>query len=335
MAKMKTRLESAQHILHHILIYDYTAEQTGMQFYENKIRLDIRCNTDLTKISKQEFENRVNGVINRNLPVKITVYKRKDVPKKIDISMIPTKVKDVRVVAIGDFDIQPCGHVHVENTSEIGEYRILEIKKKGKDIYRFVGAVIQKGEKLPGQKPMKKEQFRLETAKGMRDFPPEEKIIRDKVVDTLKRTFEKYGYNPFETPSIERFDVLTSKFGAGEESDAYNEIFKLKDQGERNLGLRFELTLSLCRFIAMNPKMKLPFKRYEIGRVYRDGPIKLGRYREFYQCDVDIVGTKSVLADAEALAIAKEVFNELNLDVEIEVSNRKLLNGILEEAKVY
>ncbi len=174
----------------------------------------------------------------------------------------------------------------------------------------------------------------LETAKGVRDFAPEEKIIRDKVVDTLKQVFEEYGYNPFETPIIERLDVLTAKFGAGEESDAYKEIFKLKDQGGRELGLRFELTLSLCRFIAMNPNIKMPFKRYEIGKVYRDGPIKLGRYREFYQCDVDVVGTSSMLADAEIIAIASDVFKKLGFDVVIEVSNRKLLNGILEEAGV-
>lgn len=176
--------------------------------------------------------------------------------------------------------------------------------------------------------------MKLETAKGVRDFPPEEKIIRDKIVDTLKQVFESYGYNPFEQPIIERLDVLTAKFGAGEESDAYKEIFKFKDQGKRELGLRFELTLSLCRFIAMNPNIKMPFKRYEIGRVYRDGPIKLGRYREFWQCDVDVVGTSSVLADAEIIAIARDVFKNLGFDAVIEVSNRKLLNGILEGAGV-
>ncbi len=176
--------------------------------------------------------------------------------------------------------------------------------------------------------------MKLETAKGVRDFPPEEKIIREKVVNTLKTVFEKYGFNPFEQPIIEKLDVLTAKFGAGESSDVYKEIFKLTDQGERKLGLRFELTLGLCRYIAMNPKIKLPFKRYEIGRVYRDGPIKLGRYREFWQCDVDIVGTGSMIADAEIIGILAEAFEKLEFDVEIEVSNRKLLDGMLEQAGV-
>ncbi|MBD3202690.1 histidine--tRNA ligase, partial [Candidatus Woesearchaeota archaeon] len=138
----------------------------------------------------------------------------------------------------------------------------------------------------------------------------------------------------FETPVIERLDNLKAKFAAGEESDAFKEIFTFKDQGERDLGLRFELTLSLCRFIAMNPNIKLPFKRYEIGRVYRDGPVKLGRMREFWQCDVDIIGSDSMLADAQVLAIVKEVFNKLDFEITIEVSNRKLLNGILEYSGV-
>ncbi len=176
--------------------------------------------------------------------------------------------------------------------------------------------------------------FELMTARGVKDFPPEEKIIREKVVNILKEVFEKYGYNPFENPVLERLDVLKAKFAAGEESDAYKEIFTLKDQGNRDLGLRFELTLGLCRFVGMNPDLKLPFKRYEVGRVYRDGPIKLGRLREFWQCDVDIVGTKSVLADAEVLAIVQDVFEKLDFDIEIQVSNRKLLNGILEECDV-
>ena len=333
MAKMKVRLESAQHILHHILTYDYKAKQTGMQIYENKIRLDMKCAEDLTKLSKKEFEERVNSVIRRNLPVTKTMYKREDVPKDVDISMVPASAREIRIIAIGDFDIQPCGNLHVDNTSEIGEYRIVEIKRIGKDTYRFAGVVLDKGQKIE-EPTEKKEKFELLTAKGVRDFPPEEKIIREKVVNTLKEVFERYGYNPFENPVLERLDVLKAKFAAGEESETFDEIFTLKDRGERNLGLRFELTLGLCRFVGMNPDLKLPFKRYEIGRVYRDGPIKLGRYREFWQCDVDIVGSKSVLADAEILAIVQDVFKKLDFDIKIEVSNRKLLNGMLEECDV-
>ena len=176
--------------------------------------------------------------------------------------------------------------------------------------------------------------MKLEMARGVRDFPPEEKILRQDIVDIIRNTFERYGYNPLETPLIERFETLSAKFAAGESSDAIKEIFRFKDQGERDLGLRFELTLSFARFIGMNPQLKMPFKRYEIGRVFRDGPIKLGRYREFWQCDVDVVGSDDMSADAEMLSIVVDVFKELDLDIVIEINNRKILNGILEFADV-
>jgi len=125
----------------------------------------------------------------------------------------------------------------------------------------------------------------LENSKGTRDFGPEDKIVRNEVVDKLRSVFERYGFSPLETPIIEKYDLLAAKAGAGEESDALKEIFTLTDQGQRKLGLKFEQTLSFARFIGMNPNLKMPFKRYEIGPVFRDGPIKLGRYRQFWQCD--------------------------------------------------
>ncbi|MEM4263506.1 MAG: histidine--tRNA ligase [Candidatus Woesearchaeota archaeon] len=174
----------------------------------------------------------------------------------------------------------------------------------------------------------------LELAKGVRDFPPEEKIVRDEIVDKLKTVFERYGYSPFETPIIERFDVLSAKGGAGEESDVMKETFKLTDQGGRKLGLRFELTLSFSRFIGMNPTIKMPFKRYEIGPVFRDGPIKLGRYRQFWQCDVDVVGTDNMMADAELIMLALDCFKELGLNAYLQINNRKLLRGFIEFAGI-
>lgn len=166
------------------------------------------------------------------------------------------------------------------------------------------------------------------TPKGVRDFLPEEKIIRDRIIDILRKSFELYGYNPLETPALERIEILASKYAGGEE--ILKEIFKLKDQGGRDLGLRYDLTVPFARVIAMNPNLKMPFKRYQIDRVWRDGPIKLGRYREFYQADADVVGIKSAGAEAEFLSLAKFVFDKLDLDFYIEVNNRKLLNKIIE-----
>jgi histidyl-tRNA synthetase len=174
----------------------------------------------------------------------------------------------------------------------------------------------------------------VEMAKGVRDFPPEDKIIRDELISSLKDVFESYGYSPLETPSIERLDTLTAKFAAGTESDAAKEIFKLTDQGNRELGLRFDLTVPFSRFIALNPNIKMPFKRYEIGRVFRDGPIKLGRYREFWQCDVDIAGAPGMKAEAELMLLALEAFKKLKLDAYIEVNNRKLLFGLMDYCKI-
>ncbi|MBU1201712.1 MAG: histidine--tRNA ligase [Nanoarchaeota archaeon] len=176
--------------------------------------------------------------------------------------------------------------------------------------------------------------MKLMTARGVRDFPPEDKILRNELVDKLKRVFEVYGYSPLETPIIERYEVLFAKAGAGQEADATKETFTFKDQGDRDIGLRFELTLSFARFIGMNPNMKMPFKRYEFGPVFRDGPIKLGRYRQFWQCDVDIVGCKTGAVDAEIVALVLDVFKELGLDAYIEVNNRKILKGIIKFAGI-
>ena len=174
----------------------------------------------------------------------------------------------------------------------------------------------------------------MQTAKGVSDTPPEEKIIKNQVLSTLTEVFELYGFAPLETPVIERFETLAAKSGAGEGSDVLNETFKLTDQGKRKLGLRFEFTTSLARYMAMNPTIKMPFKRYEFGPVFRDGPIKLGRYRQFWQCDADTIGTSSMLADAECIAILSTAFNRLNFKFEIKVNNRKILNGILNQAGI-
>jgi histidyl-tRNA synthetase len=176
--------------------------------------------------------------------------------------------------------------------------------------------------------------MKLQTAKGVRDIPPEEKIVRNRMISTLTKVFERYGFAPLETPIIERFETLAAKGGAGEGSDAMKEVFTLSDQGERALGLKFEQTTSLCRYVGTNPQIKMPFKRYEIGPVFRDGPIKAGRYRQFWQCDVDIVGSKSMIADAEVLAITDKVFKEFGFDFLVKVNNRKVLNGILAQAGV-
>lgn len=169
-------------------------------------------------------------------------------------------------------------------------------------------------------------------ARGTRDFAPEEKIVRQGIIDMLRATFELYGFSPLETPIIERMEVLSAKYAGG--AEILKETFNFRDQGKRELGLRYDLTVPMARFVGMNPNVKMPFKRYQIGQVFRDGPIKTGRYREFWQCDVDIVGSKSMLADAQCVQIAQKFFKDLGLEVIIEVNNRKLLDGIMEAAGI-
>lgn len=174
--------------------------------------------------------------------------------------------------------------------------------------------------------------MKIEIAKGVRDTNPEEKILKSFIVDTLRKTFEEYGFNPLDTPIIERFEVLASKYAGGEE--ILKETFRLSDQGDRDLCLRYDLTVPLARYTAMNPTLKMPFKRYQIGQVFRDGPIKLGRYREFTQCDVDIIGTKNLLADIELLKIASVAFKKIGLDIEIKFNDRNLLDSIMKSANI-
>lgn len=173
----------------------------------------------------------------------------------------------------------------------------------------------------------------LKITKGVKDWYGEDAILRNEIRDKLRKIFEKYGYNPLETPELEDVKVLGFK-GGGE---IQKEVFRLYDQGGRNLGLRFDQTVPLARFVGMHKEMKLPFKRYVIGPVFRDGPTQpeQGRYRIFTQCDVDIIGVKEMTAEAELFALAQDAFKELGLgDVEVKINSRKLLDGILDYAGV-
>jgi histidyl-tRNA synthetase len=164
--------------------------------------------------------------------------------------------------------------------------------------------------------------------KGMRDFGPEEKLARDALLSLLKVQFERFGFNPLETPVLERYETLSAKYAGG--AEILKETFRLTDQGERELGLRYDLTVPLARYIASNPDVKLPFKRYAIGTVYRDGPVKLGRYREFCQCDCDIVGADTPAADAECVQLALAVFRAINQPFVVHINHVGLLRRMLE-----
>ena len=170
--------------------------------------------------------------------------------------------------------------------------------------------------------------MKIQNVKGGYDFLPNEEKIRNYIKDTLKETFEEYGYNPIETPILCYYDILSDKYDKN--SDILKEIYKLKDQGERKLGLRYDLTVPFAKFIALNKNnISFPFKRYEIAKVFRDGPVKTGRDREFTQCDIDVVGDDSRYIEIELLTLCINAFKKLNIDIIIKYNSRNLMNGII------
>ena len=181
--------------------------------------------------------------------------------------------------------------------------------------------------------------------KGTRDFSPETMIKRNYIFDTIKTTFYRYGYMPLETPSMENLSTLLGKYG--DEGDKL--LFKILNSGDflaetvqsdfesssklapkiSDKGLRYDLTVPFARYVVMNRNdIILPFKRYQIQPVWRADRPQKGRYREFYQCDVDVIGTNSLLNEVELVMMINDVFKSLNINIIIKINNRKILSGI-------
>lgn len=167
-------------------------------------------------------------------------------------------------------------------------------------------------------------------AKGTRDFLPEEMARRQYVIQRLSAVFERFGFQPLDTPAFERIETLTGKYG----EEGQKLIFKILkrgkggERGECDQALRYDLTVPLARVVAMNPQLRLPFKRYQIAPVWRaDRPAK-GRFREFLQCDADIVGSTSPLADAECVAVLHDALVDLGLErFTLRINDRRLLRA--------
>ena len=185
--------------------------------------------------------------------------------------------------------------------------------------------------------------------KGTRDYSPEVMVKRNYIFDTIKSVFKLYGYMPLETPSMENLSTLMGKYG--EEGDKL--LFKILNSGdflapvtnneieERNIprltnkicekGLRYDLTVPFARFVVQHQnEISFPFKRYQIQPVWRADRPQKGRYREFYQCDVDVVGSDSLLNEVELIQIVDEVYKRLKVNVRLLINNRKVLAGIAE-----
>lgn len=173
-----------------------------------------------------------------------------------------------------------------------------------------------------------------QTPKGTRDFMPEDMIVRQRVFDSLRSVFERFGFDPLDTPAFESSKLLNAKGGGGEAIK--EEIYYFRDKSDRKLGLRFDLTVPTARVVAGKPELPKPFKRYQMGPVWRYEEIKSGRrYREFWQCDVDIFGVPGMEAEAEVLAVGSEGLKALGFrDFTIKLNNRKILEGMAEAAGI-
>ncbi|TSC85825.1 MAG: histidyl-tRNA synthetase [Microgenomates group bacterium Gr01-1014_16] len=165
-----------------------------------------------------------------------------------------------------------------------------------------------------------------QTLKGFRDFLPETMAIRTRVISTLKAVFESYGFAELQTPTLEYAEVLTGKYG----EEAEKLMYLFKDSGGRAVGLKYDLTVPLARVMAQYPNLPKPFKRYQIQPAFRAENTQKSRYREFYQCDIDTVGTTSPASDAEILAVISDSLKALGFsDFTIRVNSRQILFDLI------
>ena len=168
--------------------------------------------------------------------------------------------------------------------------------------------------------------------KGTRDFGPQEMARRNYIFDTIRSVFRLYGFRQIETPAMEQMSSLMGKYG--EEGDKL--LFRIQNSGEKaaeapEKGLRYDLTVPFARYVVQHrEELSFPFRRYQIQPVWRADRPQKGRYREFYQCDVDVVGTDSLVSELELIEIVREVYRRFGIRVSLHINNRKILAGIAE-----
>ncbi len=162
--------------------------------------------------------------------------------------------------------------------------------------------------------------------KGFRDYLPQEQLARKKIISKISEVFERFGFAPIDTPALEYYELLGGKYG--EEGEKL--MYRFEDQGGRQVALRYDLTVPLTRVMASYPELPKPFKRYQIANVWRAENTQKGRFREFTQCDVDIIGVESLIADAEVVATMAMAFNSLEVgEVLVKFNNREIIDQVL------
>ncbi len=182
------------------------------------------------------------------------------------------------------------------------------------------------------KQPVIKNTFIPQTLKGFRDFLPDKMRVRQKAIGILRKTFVSFGFEPLETPALEYAETLLNKYG----EDADKLVYTFLDNGNRRVGLRYDLTVPTSRVLAQyRDKIKLPFKRYQIQPVWRAEKPQRGRYREFIQCDIDIFGSSSALADAEIAAVICESLKNLGFkEYLVRINSRQVLFSLMEKVGI-
>ncbi|MDN5274684.1 MAG: histidine--tRNA ligase [Candidatus Saccharibacteria bacterium] len=165
------------------------------------------------------------------------------------------------------------------------------------------------------------------TASGFNEYSPSNQIEFNRLMDIIRGTYEKYGFSPLDTPVLELSEVLLAKGGGETEQQIYRFV-----HGRNDLTMRYDLTVPLARYVAEHEsELVFPFRRYQIGKVYRAERAQAGRFREFYQCDIDVIGSTSPVIDAEFPAIINEIFSQFNFgEFTIRINDRRVLNGFFE-----
>jgi len=178
----------------------------------------------------------------------------------------------------------------------------------------------------------KDKKVKPQVLKGFRDYPPSEQIAREAMIAKVREVFELMGFLPFQTASLEFAETL---LGSHYTEDSLAELFGFRGPDEVEVALRYEFTLSLARYVAANPTLALPFRCYQYGNVWRVDKPGPGRYREFMQFDIDIVGTQNLLADAEIIAVMVTTLERLGIkNFKVRYSDRKILNGLIQFAGI-
>ena len=182
------------------------------------------------------------------------------------------------------------------------------------------------------QPKTKRQLIQPRTLKGFRDYLPESMIPRERLIDIARKVYRSYGFSPIDTPTLEYLEILTGK--GSEETD--RQLYRFEDHGGRHVGMRFDLTVPLARFVAQHINtLGTPFKRYHIAPVWRGENTQRGRYREFMQCDFDTIGTLSVAADIETGLVINDLFEKIGFErFTIHLNNRQVLTGLLEQIGV-